>query len=114
MLYFQCVVARLASKEASRGEFVKSADYSTGMVVFRSTNASVEIGKDGGLWVFWDMTEDTRDKVVATAPSLVGPWDITGGGTMRIFKKSHSQLTITVQGFTLAMYEKETTNRANN
>ena len=94
MFYFQCVVARLARKEASCGEFVKSADYSTGMVIIRSTSASVEIGKDGGMWRFWDMTEQTRDKVIASAPSLTGTWECTGGGTMRIFRKSHSQLTI--------------------
>ena len=56
--------------------------------------ARVEIGKDGGMWRFWDMTEQTRDKVIASAPSLTGTWECTGGGTMRIFRKSHSQLTI--------------------
>jgi hypothetical protein len=63
---------------------VKSVDYSTGEVVFRSAEVGVQVNRVGAdQWVMVDSDE----MVLAKASGLDQQWSLTGGGTMRVFKK---------------------------
>jgi hypothetical protein len=77
---------QLAKARAS-GEFVKSADYSTGELVYRSVTSGIHVSRvNGGNWVLVDST-GFDEEVLATAEGLDQEWSVTGGGTMKIFKK---------------------------